>query len=52
MKQQLWILNSSLLIIFATVLLINFLLKQKLPSLRIKPTAQQEIQKKKSFCCH
>ena len=47
MKQQLWILNSSLLIIFATVLLINFLLKQKLPSLRIKPTAQQEIQKKK-----
>ena len=46
-KPQVWILNSSLIILFAIVLLVSKLLEQIAPKLKIKPTIKiEEIQKK------
>jgi type II secretion system protein C len=47
MKQQTWILNSSLLIIFGILLFANILLKQELPKVRLKTELLEEIEKKK-----
>ncbi len=46
MKQNLWILNSSLLIILATTLLLNIFLKQEVPVLRKKAVTEDIIEKK------
>lgn len=48
MKQNLWILNSSLLIIFIMALLLNNLLKQNVPIVRSKFISTQQIEKVKS----
>ena len=48
MKQQLWVLNSSLLCIFLLVLLANSFLQQTPPPFRIKKVAVEELQKKKA----
>ena len=42
MKQQLWILNSSLLLIFILTLLLNLLLQQTPPSIKVKRTTARE----------
>jgi type II secretion system protein C len=47
MKQQLWILNSSLLAIFTIALLVNHILKQEPPVLQIKSIEIEEVEKKK-----
>ena len=47
MKQPLWILNSSLLVIFLLILLFNNVLKQEPTAVRIKPPSIKEIEKKK-----
>lgn len=47
MKQNLWILNSSLLIILAITLLLNIFLKQEIPTLRKKTVTDDVIKKKK-----
>lgn len=46
MKQKLWILNSSLLIIFAITLLLNVFLKQEIPILRKKIISKEKVNKK------
>jgi len=47
-KPQVWILNSSLIMLFVIVLLISKILEQVAPKLKIKPTIKiEEIQKKK-----
>ncbi len=46
MKQKLWILNSSLLIIFAITLLLNALLKQEVPVMRKKIISEKKVEKK------
>ena len=48
MKQQLWILNFSLLIIFAAMFSLNLVLKQEPPLVRIRRIAIEEPQKKKA----
>ncbi len=48
MKQQTWILNSSLLVIFTVLLLSNILLRQELPKVRLRTEPLEEIEKKKS----
>ncbi len=48
MRQQVWILNSSLSLIFLTILIISSLLQQAPPRLKIKATIKiDDIQKKK-----
>jgi type II secretory pathway component PulC len=42
MKQQLWILNSSLLLIFILTLLLNLLLQQTPPSIKMRRTTVKE----------
>lgn len=46
MKQQTWILNSSLLVIFGILVITNMLLKQELPKLRLAPVTLEETEKK------
>ena len=48
MKQQLWILNSSLIIIFAAIFSFNLVLKQEIPLLRTRRIEIEEPQKKKA----
>ncbi|MCK4650773.1 hypothetical protein KAT08_01230 [Candidatus Babeliales bacterium] len=47
MKPLLWILNSSLIAIFTIIMLINSILKQKTPTIRMKPIAIEKLEKKK-----
>lgn len=48
MRQQVWILNSSLLMLFITALIVSNLLQQTPPKQKIKTTLKtEEIQKKK-----
>ncbi|MBD3273296.1 hypothetical protein GF385_03025 [Candidatus Dependentiae bacterium] len=47
MKQNLWILNSSLLIIFLIILFLNVSLKQEAPTMRKKLITTEKIEKKK-----
>lgn len=46
MKQSLWILNSSLLSIFVLILLLNNILKQEVPIIKIKAEAGERSKKK------
>jgi len=46
MRQQLWQLNSSLLLIFTITLGICFLLKKPIPSVQFKPAPPSKIQEK------
>jgi type II secretory pathway component PulC len=47
MKQQTWIINSSLLVIFVVLVSTNMLLKKELPKLRLITTSLEETEKKK-----
>lgn len=47
MKQQLWIVNSSLLIIWLVILILGMLLQQEVPFYRIKKTYLEESLRKK-----
>jgi type II secretion system protein C len=47
MKQQLWILNFSLVIMFAIMMFANMILKQKPPAIRRKMAIIEDIEKKK-----